>query len=69
MILDLKLLLCSYNFQVLCLNYNHIESIVPKTKAFHGNSQSQQGAKGVIDVTNPESNAPVLEKLEVLHLG
>ena len=54
--------------QVLCLNFNHIESIVGKPKASQAPSSPSQ-TKGIIDITNPEFNTPVLDKLQVLHLG
>ncbi|XP_064621486.1 leucine-rich repeat-containing protein 9-like isoform X3 [Lineus longissimus] len=58
------------NLRVLCLNYNHVECILPKSKASKprgmGNGQSHTVAS---DLYNPESYTPVLENLEVLHLG
>ncbi|XP_046860865.1 leucine-rich repeat-containing protein 9-like [Xenia sp. Carnegie-2017] len=52
------------NLRVLCLNYNRIESVFPKKKTF-ANQKRQQND----DVTSPEIFTPVLEQLEVLHLG
>ncbi|XP_059173305.1 leucine-rich repeat-containing protein 9-like isoform X2 [Physella acuta] len=58
------------NLRVLCLNHNHIESLLPKPK------QSQQALKKpAISTTSknadnlPAPGTPVLENLEVLHLG
>ncbi|XP_005098353.1 leucine-rich repeat-containing protein 9 [Aplysia californica] len=60
------------NLRVLCLNHNHIECIVPKSKTtpslkggsrFGGNFPSKN-----VDYF-AENCAPVLENLEVLHLG
>ena len=57
--------------QVLCLNHNHIECIVPKAKT----QPSLQGGRK-FGTNYPSKNdyfaencAPVLENLEVLHLG
>ena len=59
------------NLRVLCLNHNHIECIVPRPK------QPSQGAKSRVNlpapqlssVFAPEALTPLLENLEVLHLG
>ncbi|XP_077999840.1 leucine-rich repeat-containing protein 9-like isoform X2 [Glandiceps talaboti] len=61
------------NLRVLCLNHNHIETIVPKpkstsTKQQKGSSQSTAQSNAQ-DMYNPENYTPVLENLEVLHLG
>ena len=61
------------SFQVLCLNHNHVESIVPRPK---GASQFPIKIRpsGMVlppesDPYNPENYTPLLENLEVLHLG
>ena len=60
-------------FQVLCLNHNHVESIVSRPK---GASQfpikirpSGMALPPENDPYNPENYTPLLENLEVLHLG
>ncbi|XP_063150021.1 leucine-rich repeat-containing protein 9 [Candoia aspera] len=71
------------NVKVLCLNYNHIESILPRQKpSSHltnrqllyqkvvSSGYGQQGAsKGSRDAGFSESLSPIMESLEVLHLG
>ncbi|KAK6481441.1 leucine-rich repeat-containing protein 9-like [Huso huso] len=71
------------NLKVLCLNHNHIDSILPrlKTQAHLSNRQmlyqkvnssgyGQQGlSKGTRDPVPIESLVPIMESLEVLHLG
>ncbi|XP_060030856.1 leucine-rich repeat-containing protein 9 isoform X2 [Erinaceus europaeus] len=71
------------NVKVLCLNYNHIESIIPRLKPqthltnrqlLHqkvtSSGYGQQGASKINrDTTNSENLPPIMESLEVLHLG
>ncbi|XP_069888543.1 leucine-rich repeat-containing protein 9 [Dipodomys merriami] len=71
------------NIQVLCLNYNHIESIIPRAKpqAHLTNRQllyqkvpssgyGQQGASKINrDTVSSENLPPIMQTLEVLHLG
>ncbi|XP_063003742.1 leucine-rich repeat-containing protein 9 [Elgaria multicarinata webbii] len=71
------------NVKVLCLNYNHIESIVPRQKPPNhltnrqllyqkvtSSGYGQQGAsKGNRDMGFGEMLPPIMESLEVLHLG
>ncbi|CAB4012748.1 leucine-rich repeat-containing 9-like [Paramuricea clavata] len=58
------------NLKVLCLNYNKIECVFPKRKTTSPNSKKGPPvAHSSDDVTSPQSFTPVLEKLEVLHLG
>ncbi|XP_077863786.1 leucine-rich repeat-containing protein 9-like [Saccoglossus kowalevskii] len=54
------------NLRVLCLNNNHIETIVPKPKA---SSKQKPNVVSANDLYSPENFTPVLENLEVLHLG
>ncbi|XP_013396331.1 leucine-rich repeat-containing protein 9 [Lingula anatina] len=65
------------NLRVLCLNHNHVECIVPRPKpqasiksrvAATINSSVDNTAPSQ-DLYNPESYTPILENLEVLHLG
>jgi hypothetical protein len=58
-----------YCVQVLCLNHNHIESIVPKPKAQSPANVSKRTGDTAADITNPENYTPILVNLEVLHLG
>ncbi|XP_071832914.1 leucine-rich repeat-containing protein 9-like isoform X2 [Apostichopus japonicus] len=53
------------NLRVLCLNHNHVETIIPKSKAA-GKKYKDEGA---LDQYNPSTYSPLLENLEVLHLG
>ena len=64
--------------QVLCLNHNHIESIVAKPKQPPAQTKSRLplGATvsdrhhgNQIDLFNSEAYPPLLENLEVLHLA
>ena len=55
----------SVNLQVLCLNYNHIESVTGKSKTNH----MINAPHAKITHDDSEFNSPLLEKLEVLHLG
>ena len=62
------------HLRVLCLNHNHIECIVPRVKG--SNPAARQRYPGgppplapVVDPYCPDSYTPLLEKLEVLHLG
>ncbi|XP_072485470.1 leucine-rich repeat-containing protein 9 isoform X4 [Notamacropus eugenii] len=71
------------NVKVLCLNYNHIESIIPRIKPqIHlsnrqllyqkvtSSGYGQQGVpKGSRDSSLPENLPPIMQSLEVLHLG
>ncbi|XP_013926947.1 PREDICTED: leucine-rich repeat-containing protein 9-like [Thamnophis sirtalis] len=71
------------NIKVLCLNYNHIESVLPRQKpANHltnrqllhqkvmSSGYGQQGSsKSSRDAGVNESLSPIMESLEVLHLG
>ncbi|XP_074662952.1 leucine-rich repeat-containing protein 9-like [Tubulanus polymorphus] len=56
------------NLRVLCLNHNHIESVVPKPKT-NGKAKTVQSINQANDFLNPENFTPLLESLEVLHLG
>ncbi|XP_070181590.1 leucine-rich repeat-containing protein 9-like isoform X2 [Littorina saxatilis] len=60
------------NLRVLCLNNNHIECVVPRSKPVTGSSKQRYAPgyanKGAADYY-PETFAPVFEHLEVLHLG
>ena len=60
-------------FKVLCLNHNHVESVVPRPKGasqipgkirLSGTTLPQE-----TELYNPENYTPLLENLEVLHLG
>ncbi|XP_021103662.1 leucine-rich repeat-containing protein 9 isoform X2 [Heterocephalus glaber] len=71
------------NVKVLCLNYNHIESIIPKLKPHNhltnkqmlyqkvpSSGYGQQGTpKTNRDTMNSENLPPIMHSLEVLHLG
>ncbi|XP_070606504.1 leucine-rich repeat-containing protein 9 isoform X4 [Erythrolamprus reginae] len=71
------------NIKVLCLNYNHIESILPRQKPSNhltsrqllhqkvmSSGYGQQGSsKSSRDTGVNESLPPIMESLEVLHLG
>ncbi|RUS71694.1 hypothetical protein EGW08_020538 [Elysia chlorotica] len=60
------------NLRVLCLNYNHIECIVPKSKVAAGSQGSKRYGSNYPSKNTDyfaENCAPVLENLEVLHLG
>ncbi|XP_061469286.1 leucine-rich repeat-containing protein 9 isoform X2 [Rhineura floridana] len=71
------------NVKVLCLNYNHIDSILPRQKPPNhltnrqllyqkvtSSGYGQHGAsKGSRDGGGNESLPPIMESLEVLHLG
>uniref|UniRef100_A0A8C0WUI6 U2A'/phosphoprotein 32 family A C-terminal domain-containing protein n=1 Tax=Castor canadensis TaxID=51338 RepID=A0A8C0WUI6_CASCN len=71
------------NVKVLCLNYNHIESIVPRLKPqthltnrqllyqkVSSSGYGQQGAsKTNRDTVISENLPPIMQSLEVLHLG
>ena len=61
-----------YFLQVLCLNHNKIECIMPKQKSVNKQKPANTSStlKNGIDLYGSESGlAPVLENLEVLHLG
>ncbi|XP_053080481.1 leucine-rich repeat-containing protein 9 isoform X7 [Acinonyx jubatus] len=71
------------NVKVLCLNYNHIESIMPRLKPqthltnrqllyqkVPSSGYGQQGTSKINrDTTNSENLPPIMHSLEVLHLG
>ncbi|XP_012579855.1 PREDICTED: leucine-rich repeat-containing protein 9 [Condylura cristata] len=71
------------NVKVLCLNYNHIESIMPRLKPqthltnrqllyqkVPSSGYGQQGTSKVNrDIMNNENLPPIMHSLEVLHLG
>ncbi|XP_025062921.1 leucine-rich repeat-containing protein 9 [Alligator sinensis] len=71
------------NVKVLCLNYNHIESIMPRQKSqshltnrqllyqkVTSSGYGQQGlSKGSRDAGFGENLPPIMHSLEVLHLG
>ncbi|XP_062619612.1 leucine-rich repeat-containing protein 9-like isoform X3 [Saccostrea cucullata] len=55
------------NIRVLCLNHNHIECIMPKQKPV--NRMSKQGSNKSLEFFSNDSSTPIMESLEVLHLG
>jgi hypothetical protein len=56
------------NLRTLCLNYNKIDSIFPKVKeAKNNNNGSRLGNEK--EVKQGQDMFPVMESLEVLHLG
>ncbi|XP_025105112.1 leucine-rich repeat-containing protein 9-like isoform X2 [Pomacea canaliculata] len=58
------------NLRVLCVNNNHIECIVPRMKATTIKSRPTPGNTNKVAVDlNAETLTPLLERLEVLHLG
>ncbi|XP_006891882.1 PREDICTED: leucine-rich repeat-containing protein 9-like [Elephantulus edwardii] len=71
------------NVKVLCLNYNHIESIIPRLKPqthltnrqllyqkVSSSGYGQQGATKINrDTVVSENLSPIMQSLEVLHLG
>ncbi|XP_075782450.1 leucine-rich repeat-containing protein 9 isoform X4 [Pelodiscus sinensis] len=71
------------NVKILCLNYNHIESILPRQKPQNhltnrqqlyqkviSSGYGQQGpSKGSRDAGFGENLPPIMQSLEVLHLG
>ncbi|XP_075804213.1 leucine-rich repeat-containing protein 9 isoform X1 [Microtus pennsylvanicus] len=71
------------NVKVLCLNYNHIESIMPRLKPqthlsnrqllyqkVPSSGYGQQGTSKLNrDSASSENMAPIMQSLEVLHLG
>ncbi|XP_052769048.1 leucine-rich repeat-containing protein 9-like isoform X3 [Mya arenaria] len=62
------------NLRVLCLNHNRIECVMPKqkqtSKTKTGLTSNPSSFKNAADLFNQDTNlAPVLENLEVLHLG
>eukprot|EP00794_Sanderia_malayensis_P011827 gene11827-13052_t len=57
------------NLQVLGLNFNHIESIIPKPRAQFAIASPPQNKGGLTDFISIEGNYSILDKLEVLHLG
>ena len=60
-------------FQVLCLNHNKIECIMPKQKGMskqRTTNMSNTSLKNSVDLYSSEAGlTPVLDNLEVLHLG
>lgn len=57
--------MCLTVLQVLCLNHNHVESIAPKSKVGGKGSKYKEET----DPYNAANFSPLLENLEVLHLG
>ncbi|KAK3093172.1 hypothetical protein FSP39_012192 [Pinctada imbricata] len=59
------------NLRVLCLNHNHVECIVPKQKPMSNKPvRMNQGNSRSLDLLNGDmSLTPIMENLEVLHLG
>ncbi|XP_068737471.1 leucine-rich repeat-containing protein 9-like isoform X3 [Montipora capricornis] len=59
------------NLKVLCLNHNHIESVVAKPKVTSPANSPKRGSDVSLtaEITNPENFTPLLPRLEVLHLG
>ncbi|XP_022094850.1 leucine-rich repeat-containing protein 9-like [Acanthaster planci] len=57
------------NLRVLCLNHNHIECILPRPKACVSKGFSRGLKDDLTDVYSPGNFTPILENLEVLHLG
>ncbi|XP_029195766.2 leucine-rich repeat-containing protein 9-like isoform X1 [Acropora millepora] len=59
------------SLKVLCLNHNHIESVVAKPKVTSPVSAPKRGGDVALttEITNPENLTPLLPNLEVLHLG
>ncbi|XP_072617778.1 leucine-rich repeat-containing protein 9 isoform X6 [Vulpes vulpes] len=71
------------NVKVLCLNYNHIESIIPRVKPqthltnrqllyqkVPSSGYGQQGTSKINrDIMSSENLPPIMHSLEVLHLG
>ena len=56
--------------QVLCLNHNHVESILPKAKPQPALARGKTSSTSLpVIFANPDSNDPLLPNLEVLHLG
>ncbi|XP_056023048.1 leucine-rich repeat-containing protein 9-like isoform X3 [Ostrea edulis] len=55
------------NIRVLCLNHNHIECIMPKQKPV--NKMSKQGSSKSLEFFSNDTSTPIMESLEVLHLG
>lgn len=52
---------------MLCLNHNHIECIMPKQKPV--NKLSKQSSSKNLEFFSNDSSTPIMESLEVLHLG
>lgn len=57
------------NLRVLCLNNNHVECVVPRSKVVQPKQRYVPGQASRIAEYYPENLTPVLEHLEVLHLG
>ncbi|XP_021359490.1 leucine-rich repeat-containing protein 9-like isoform X6 [Mizuhopecten yessoensis] len=58
------------NIRVLCLNHNHIECIMPKSKPVpRQKTQVTMANVRNLDFLNDGNLTPIMENLEVLHLG
>ncbi|KAK2551434.1 Leucine-rich repeat-containing protein 9 [Acropora cervicornis] len=59
------------SLKVLCLNHNHVESVVAKPKVTSPVNAPKRGGDVALttEITNPENLTPLLPNLEVLHLG
>ncbi|XP_033624638.1 leucine-rich repeat-containing protein 9-like [Asterias rubens] len=57
------------NLRVLCLNHNHVECIVPRLKGTGPKSNHKGFKEDQADLYSPGNFTPILENLEVLHLG
>ncbi|XP_038075835.1 leucine-rich repeat-containing protein 9-like [Patiria miniata] len=57
------------NLRVLCLNHNHIECILPRPKACGSKGYLKGYREDLTDIYSPGNFTPILENLEVLHLG
>ncbi|XP_039271513.2 leucine-rich repeat-containing protein 9-like [Styela clava] len=59
------------HLRVLCLNHNHIECIVQRPKNLKQQIRSQYSVSHQVatELLSPERLSPVMESLEVLHLG
>uniref|UniRef100_A0A2C9KQC8 Uncharacterized protein n=1 Tax=Biomphalaria glabrata TaxID=6526 RepID=A0A2C9KQC8_BIOGL len=57
------------NLRVLCLNHNHIECILPRAKPQTLVNKKNMSVQGKHIDNSVQNSSPVLENLEVLHLG
>ncbi|KAK0052192.1 leucine-rich repeat-containing protein 9 [Biomphalaria pfeifferi] len=57
------------NLRVLCLNHNHIECILPRAKPQTLVNKKNMSVLGKHIDNSVQNSSPVLENLEVLHLG
>ena len=59
------------NLRTLCLNYNKIESIFPKVKEAKNNNNTINGSRlgNEKEVKPVQDTFPIMESLEVLHVG